>query len=68
MGRVRYALTAGRLVVVLCGTAWAQTPSEPVAVILEGRTLFSIQTSLGPFTAQERAAQLASALLVPPRT
>ena len=56
MSRTSYRIEAGSLMVVLCSIAWAQTPSGPAPVVVEGRTLFTVQTSLGPFMAQDRAA------------
>jgi small-conductance mechanosensitive channel len=55
MARTSYGIAVGGLIVSLCAVAWAQTPSEPAPVVVDGRTLFSVQTSLGPFSAQDRA-------------
>ncbi|MEO8130234.1 MAG: mechanosensitive ion channel family protein [Bryobacteraceae bacterium] len=43
------------VVCALCAAAWAQAPAASAPVIVEGRTLFTVQTNLGPFTAQDRA-------------
>lgn len=40
----------------------AQAPLEPAPVIVNGRTLFTVQSNLGPFTPQERAAAIAARL------
>lgn len=55
MSRVSVGTKAGGLIVALCALALAQAPLAPAPVVVEGRTLFTIPTNLGPFTAQERA-------------
>ena len=56
MERTSYGIAVGGLVVSLCAVAWAQAPPGAAPVVVQDRTLFTVQTSLGPFTAQERAA------------
>ncbi len=55
MARTSYGIAVGGLIISLCAAAWAQTPSEAAPVVVDGRTLFTVQTSLGPFSAQDRA-------------
>ena len=55
MLRTSFGIKLGGLIVALSAVACAQTPSAPAPVVVEGRTLFVVQTNLGPFTAQERA-------------
>ena len=56
MARTSYRIAVGGLIVSLCAVAWAQAPPGAAPVVVQGRTLFTVQTSLGPFTAQDRAA------------
>lgn len=55
MLRSNFGIKVSAVIVALGMSAWAQAPSETAPVIVEGRTLFTVQTSLGPFTAQDRA-------------
>jgi small-conductance mechanosensitive channel len=56
MARTSYRIMVGGLIVSVCAVAWAQAPPGAAPVVVQGRTLFTVQTSLGPFTAQDRAA------------
>lgn len=55
MLQTNFGIKVGGLIVALSAVAWAQAPSGPAPVVVEGRTLFTVQTSLGPFTARDRA-------------
>jgi len=66
--QLRQILTAGCLS-FLVTAALCQTPPNGAAaatgapVVLNGRTLFAMQTNIGPFSAQERAAATSARLL-----
>lgn len=51
------------LMVFLCSLARAQAPPPAAPVVLEGRTLLVVHNSLGPFSAQERAAATSERLI-----
>ena len=55
MLQTNFGIKVGGMIVALSAIAWAQAPSGPAPVVVEGRTLFTVQTSLGPFTARDRA-------------
>jgi small-conductance mechanosensitive channel len=64
----RAIVAAGCLGVLVVSALGQQTPQKATAapgapVALDGRTLFTVQTSLGPFSAQERAAATSARLL-----
>jgi small-conductance mechanosensitive channel len=50
------------LFLLACSALAAQVSTKPAPVLFEGRTLFEIRTSLGPFTASERAAAVGQRL------
>lgn len=56
MARTSYGIAVRGLIIFLSAVAWAQAPPGTAPVVVQGRTLFTVQTSLGPFTAQDRAA------------
>ncbi len=66
--RFQYAIAAGCLAIAVT-SAFGQAPSSPAAategvpVTLDGRTLFTVQANLGPFTARERAEATTTRLL-----
>jgi small-conductance mechanosensitive channel len=62
MSRLGQVVPVSALGVFLCLTAPAQTPPASFPVVVQGHTLFTVQTSLGPFTAQERAAAASARL------
>jgi len=66
MSKVRRGIAIASVVVCLCAAARAQAPPPASAteapVVVGDRTLFTIRTSIGPFTAQERAEAAAARL------
>jgi len=53
MLRTRCGVVSAGLILALF--ALAQAPAEPAPVVVGGRTIFTLQTNLGPFSAQDRA-------------
>ncbi|MEO8125706.1 MAG: mechanosensitive ion channel family protein [Bryobacteraceae bacterium] len=58
MSRMGYGIKFFGMILVLWTVSWGQTPPDSAPVVVGGHALFNIQTSLGPFSAQARAAAI----------